>query len=111
MQRKKLRVRPYRIAAAILGVIALVMLSRFPAKAVSLERQSDYLNSLASVYHAAQSKNNQLRNALSEVNTADYVERIARREYGYSWYGETVYVVGNPDELQSEAEFEVYGQD
>ena len=53
MQRKKLRVRPYRIAAAILGVIALVMLSRFPAKAVSLERQSDYLNSLSSVYHAA----------------------------------------------------------
>lgn len=111
MQRKKLCVRPCRIAAAILGVIALIMIARFPAKEASLDRQRDYLNSLAPVYHTAQSLNNQLRNSLSEANTADYVERIARREYGYSWYGETVYVVGNLDEIQPETEFEVYGQD
>ena len=36
VQKKKTRIRPYRILAAGLGAAALVMLSRFPSKAVSL---------------------------------------------------------------------------
>ena len=111
MQRKKTHIRPYRILAVALGAIALVMLSRFPAKAVSLERQREQLAIAASAYYDAQSENNQLRAELSEVNTSDFVERTARRDYGYCWYGETIYEVANLEDLQEDVPFEVYGQD
>lgn len=111
VQKKKMRIRPYRILAAGLGAAALVMLSRFPAKAVSLERQREQLELAASAYYDAQSQNNQLRAELSEVNTSDFVERTARRDYGYCWYGETIYTVGNLEDIEPEEEFEVYGQD
>lgn len=109
--KKRVRIRPFRLLAVALGVIALVMLSKFPAKAVSLERQREQLALAASQYYEAQSENNQLRAELSESNTADFVERTARRDYGYCWYGETIYTVGNLQEIAPEPEFEVYGQE
>lgn len=111
MKKNRVRIRPFRILSVVLGVIALVMLSRFPAKAVSLERQQQQLEAAAQAYHDAQSRNNQLTTELSEINTADFVERTARRDYGYCWYGETIYEVGNLDEIAQEPEFDVYGED
>ena len=111
VQKKRVRVRPFRVLALVLGISALVMLTRFPAKSVSLERQRGQLEAAANAYYNAQSKNNQLRAELSEINTEDFVERTARRDYGYCWYGETIYTVGNLDEILVEPEFEVYGQD
>ena len=111
MKKNRVRIRPFRILSVVLGVVALVMLSRFPAKAVSLERQQQQLEAAAQAYYDAQSRNNQLTTELSEINTADFVERTARRDYGYCWYGETIYEVGNLDELEQEPEFDVYGED
>ena len=111
MKKNRVRIRPFRILSVVLGVIALVMLSRFPAKAVSLERQQQQLEAAAQAYYDAQSRNNQLTTELSEINTADFVERTARRDYGYCWYGETIYEVGNLDEITQEPEFDVYGED
>ncbi len=88
-----------------------MLLARFPAKAVSLERQQEQLEAAARDYYNAQSEYNQLSTELSEINTDDFIERTARREYGYCWYGETIYVVGNLDEIEDEPEFEVYGQE
>ena len=111
MKKNRVRIRPFRILSVVLGVVALVMLSRFPAKAVSLERQQKQLEAAAQAYYDAQSRNNQLTTELSEINTADFVERTARRDYGYCWYGETIYEVGNLDEIAQEPEFDVYGED
>lgn len=111
MQKKKRRVRPFRVLAAVLGALTLVMISRFPAKSVSLDRQRDQLDAVSNEYYLAQEENNQLRQELSEINTADFVERTARRELGYCWYGETIYVVANLEDIEPETEFEVYGQD
>ena len=111
MKKNRVRIRPFRILSVVLGVIALVMLSRFPAKAVSLERQQKQLEAAAQAYYDAQSRNNQLTTELSEINTADFVERTARRDYGYCWYGETIYEVRNLDEIAQEPEFDVYGED
>ena len=111
MKKNRVRIRPFRILSVVLGVIALVMLSRFPAKAVSLERQQQQLEAAAQAYYDVQSRNNQLTTELSEINTADFVERTARRDYGYCWYGETIYEVGNLDEIAQEPEFDVYGED
>lgn len=111
VRKKKTRVRKLRILAAVMGLFSVWMLMRFPGKAVSLERQQEQLEMAASLYYDAQSKNNQLRTELSEINTADFIERTARREYGYCWYGETIYEVGNLDEFEQEPEFEVYGQE
>ena len=111
MKKNRVRIRPFRILSVVLGVSALVILSRFPAKAVSLERQQQQLEAAAQAYYDAQSRNNQLTTELSEINTADFVERTARRDYGYCWYGETIYEVGNLDEIAQEPEFDVYGED
>lgn len=111
MKTKKVRIRPFRILSVVLGMIALVMLSRFPAKAVSLERQQEQLETAAQAYYDAQSRNNQLMTELSEINTADFVERTARRDYGYCWYGETIYEIGNLDEIEQEPEFDIYGEE
>lgn len=108
-KKKRIRLRPFRILSVLLGVMTLVMLSRFPAKAVSLERQQQQLEEAAQAYYDAQSRNNQLLTELSEINTADFVERTARRDHGYCWYGETIYEVGNLYEIEQEPEFEVYG--
>ena len=111
MKKNRVRIRPFRILSVVLGVVVLVMLSRFPAKAVSLERQQKQLEAAAQAYYDAQSRNNQLTTELSEINTADFVERTARRDYGYCWYGETIYEVGNLDEIAQEPKFDVYGED
>ena len=103
------RIRPFRILAVFLSVVALVMISRFPQQAVSLERQQEQLEAAAAAYYEAQSENNRLNTELSEIDTADFIERTARREYGYCWYGETIYEVGNLEEIQETIEFEVYG--
>lgn len=111
MKKNRVRIRPFRILSVVLGVAALVMLSRFPAKAVSLERQQKQLEAAAQAYYDAQSRNNQLTTELSEINTADFVERTARRDYGYCWYGETIYEVGNLEEIAQAPEFDIYGEE
>ena len=111
MNKKRIRIRPFRILSVCLGLAALLMLSRFPAKAVSLERQQEQLAVAAQAYYDAQSENNRLTTELAEINTEDFIERTARREYGYCWYGETIYEVGNLEEIKAAQTFAVYGQD
>ena len=110
MNKKRVRIRPFRILSVFLGLIALVLLSRFPAKAISLERQQEQLAAAAGEYYEAQSQHNQLLTELAEINSADFVERTARRDYGYCWYGETIYEVGNFEEIKAAQQFAVYGQ-
>ncbi len=107
--KRRLRVKPYRLLAIALGAMMIVMLSRFPHKAVSLERQRDQLTKAAEAYLDAQSINNQLTAELASIDSADFIERTARREYGYCWYGETIYEVGNLDEVLAAQETDVYG--
>lgn len=111
MEKKRGRIRPFRILSVFLGLVALVMLSRFPAKAVSLERQQEQLELAAQAYYDAQSENNRLTTELAEINTQDFIERTARREYGYCWYGEMIYEVSNLEELKAAQQFTVYGQE
>lgn len=111
MAGKKRRIRPFRILAWALGAGMLTMLLRFPAKAVSSERQQEQLKAAAQAYSDAQSQNNQLKIELTESTSADFVERTARRDYGYCWYGEIIYQVGNLDEIRQETEFEVYNEE
>ena len=111
MNKKRVRIRPFRILSVFLGLIALVLLSRFPAKAISLERQQEQLAAAAGEYYEAQSQHNQLLTELAEINSADFVERTARRDYGYCWYGEVIYEVANLEEIKAAQEFAVYGQE
>ena len=111
MAARKKRIRPFRILAVLMGAGTLAMLMHFPAKAVSLERQQEQLVAAAKAYHDAQSENNQLKTELTEINTSDFIERTARRDYGYCWYGEIIYQVGNLDEIEQQLEYDVYGQE
>ena len=105
---KRKRIRPFRILAVLMGAGTLAMLMRFPAKAVSLERQQAQLVEAAQAYGEAQSANNRLKGQLAEIGTKEFVERT---DYGYCWYGEIIYQVGNLDEIEQQLEFDVYGQD
>ena len=100
---KRKRIRPFRILAVLMGAGTLAMLS--------LERQQEQLVAAAQAYHDAQSENNQLKTALTEIDSSDFIERTARRDYGYCWYGEIIYQVGNLDEIEQQLDFDVYGQD
>ena len=111
MSSKKKRIRPFRVLAMLMGAGTLAMLMRFPAKAVSLERQQAQLVEAAQAYGEAQSANNRLKGQLAEIGTKEFVERTARRDNGYCWYGEIIYQVGNLDEIEQQLEFDVYGQD
>ena len=111
MASKKKRIRPFRVLAMLMGAGTLAMLMRFPAKAVSLERQQAQLVEAAQAYGEAQSANNRLKGQLAEIGTKEFVERTARRDYGYCWYDEIIYQVGNLDEIEQQLEFDVYGQD
>ena len=51
------------------------------------------------------------KTALTEIDSSDFIERTARRDYGYCWYGEIIYQVGNLDEIEQQLDFDVYGQD
>ena len=51
MAAKRKRIRPFRILAVLMGAGTLAMLMRFPAKAVSLERQQEQLVAAAQAYH------------------------------------------------------------
>ena len=59
-------------------------------------------------YWRAQAENNRLRTLLRESSTEDFVKRVARRDYGYCLYGETIYEVANLDEAMPKAPFDVY---
>ena len=99
VNKRKKRVKPFRILAVALTIATVALMTSFPKKDVSLQNQQAQLASASDEYRRAQSKNNQLKAELGEVDTADFVERTARRDYGYCWYGETVYEIANLDEL------------
>lgn len=99
--------KPFRLLSTILGIVVLGMLIGFPSQMLSLEREYEACDRAKEARDDAKSRQIQLAQELSEVDDEDFIERTARREYGYCWYGETIYRVGNLDEL-TEQTFEVY---
>ena len=108
MKKKNIRLNPFRIASVVLGVIALAMLVRFPGEMLTLERQYDEYEKAKEARDDAKSRQIQLTQELAEVDDKDFIERTARREFGYCWYGETIYRVGNLDEIQAIDGMQVY---
>lgn len=103
MNKRKKGIGPFRILAFVLAGVTTLLLVRFPSEAVSLQNRQEQLAEAMNDYYDAQSRNNQLSAEYREIGTKDFIERTARREYGYCWYGETVYEVSNLDELLQEA--------
>lgn len=111
MNRKRvLRIRPFRVLSIGLGLLTLFLLAQFPKKMVSIEEQQRQLTEAAGKYFDAQSINNQLHDELKTVGTHEFVERVARRDQDYCWYGEVIYEVTNLDELMTPEEYAIYGQ-
>lgn len=111
MNRRRRRKRPFRMLAVFLGALTAFLLVRFPSKAVSLENQRAQREAAADAYYRAQARGNQLKAELDKIDTDDFIERTARREYDYCWYGETIYEVGNLDALPGAEDFDVYDGD
>lgn len=108
---RKPRLRPFRLLALGLGILTVFLLIRFPSRTVALEEKQKLRDEAAELYYEAQSRNNQLHDELEVIGTQDFIERTARRDHGYCWYGEVIFEVDNLDELLSAQEFAVYGQE
>ena len=101
-----LRSRPFALLAFGLAVMTMALIVQLPRMMGSLERQNERLTQTMQTYSDLQSERNVLISELDRVTDKDYIEKIARREYGYGWYGETIYEVGNLAEIQAAASAE-----
>jgi len=90
---------PVRIAAVCLFALVLYMSFRIPAMTAQAEKVKQDLQDHSESYFNSQAKFNRLKKEMDEINTNDFVERTARRNLGYVWYGETIYTVSNIAEL------------
>lgn len=91
----KFKIHPYRIAAAVLGVVALLMMAQFPQLALQVEALTEEREALIEAYYDAQATNRMLAKSERFAQTDDFAERVARRDLDYCWYGETIYDVSN----------------
>ena len=105
---KRSALRLFRLAACLLGIGAVALLLYLPGRSVTAEEQQRQLESAMNAYQTAQAENNRLRRQLDESVGKDFVESVARRDYGYCLYGEIIYEVENIDQLLPDQPFEVY---
>ena len=96
---KKRISHPFRWLACILALAALFLAVKVPIMSADREAEAQQLSDASDAYWEAQNENNRLSQQVAESNTKDFVERVARRDYGYCVYGETIYTVSNLDEL------------
>lgn len=96
-----LRSRPFTLLAFGLAVMTMALIVQLPRMMGSLDRQDAQLTEKMKIYSDLQAERNVLNSELNRVNDRDYIETLARREYGYGWYGETIYEVGNLAEIQA----------
>ena len=96
-----MRSRPFTLLAFALAVMTMVLIVQLPRKMGGLERQDEQLKQAMETYSDLQAEHNVLRSELARINDEEYIETIARRKYGYGWYGETIYEIGNLEEIQA----------
>ena len=96
-----MRSRPFTLLAFGLAVMTMVLIVQLPRKMGALERQDDQLAEAMQTYSDRQAEYNVLRSELTRVDDEEYIETLARRKYGYGWYGETIYEIGNLEEIQA----------
>ena len=94
----------------LLAVLVVALAVVLPGSAARREEEERAYHEAIQEYWDAQNENNRLSNLLTESDKPDFVERVARRDYGYSLYGETIYVVSNLEELQAAIPFETRTQ-
>ena len=90
----------FRGIVLLLAVLVIALAVVLPGSAARQQEEEKAYREAAQAYWDAQNENNRLSNLLTESDKPDFVERVARRDYGYSLYGETVYVVSNLEELR-----------
>lgn len=101
MKKKGKGIRPFQILTVLLSAAAFMEIARLPEHKKSLENLQEALKSAESRYQAVQTENRELTNMIAECQSAEAIERIVRREYGYCWYGEIIYEVENLEEIES----------
>ena len=91
--------RGFRGFVLLLLALVIALAIVLPGSAARQQQEEQAVYEATMAYWDAQNENNRLNNLLSECDRPDFVERVARRDYGYSLYGETIYEVSNLNEL------------
>ena len=98
LPRIRVRVRPFRLLSVLLAFVVFFLLFGI-LSTPTYERE---LAEAREAYLAASSENTRLQGELREASRIRAEEAAARNEYGYAYYGETVYQpvftdsLGNP---------------
>ena len=100
----------FRGLILLLAVLVIALAVILPGSAARQQEEDRACEEASRAYLDAQNEKNRLRALLDESDSQDFVQRVARREYGYSLYGETIYVVSNLDELMDAIPFETAAQ-
>ncbi len=82
--------RSILVAVLVLAVICYFV-ATFVSLRIKVKERQDANAQLQSQYDQQVEENEQLSKVLDEGDEADYIERIAREEYGYAKPGERVY--------------------
>lgn len=95
-----IRRHPFTVAAVCLTVLMLLLAVRLPGLMRTIERQTAEIETLREVYRKKQEESNLLNSELALIDTPAFIEKLARREHGFGWYGETIYEIGNLGNLE-----------
>ncbi|MBQ9009913.1 MAG: septum formation initiator family protein [Clostridia bacterium] len=111
---RKKEAHPFRYVAIVLVILVLFLGTQISSLADKAERVKKDVLEEGEAYFNAQSRNNRLKTEVDEINTDAFVERTARRDFGYCWYGETIYTVVNLNEVEESlnpTELQVYHEE
>lgn len=103
-RRRRARFAPRFWIIVMVPAIALITW-RYSAREARINEQEQALVELSNSYYEACMEGVQIRQQLETVGTEAFIERTARREYGYMMPGEARFVVTNlPEQAELEPE-------
>lgn len=101
-RRRRARFAPRFWIIVMVPAIALIT-RRYSAREARINEQELTLVELSNSYYEACMEGVQIRQQLETVGTEAFIERTARREYGYMMPGEARFVVTNlPEQTETE---------
>lgn len=98
--RKRLKLTP-RFWLMIFILFLVYMAGSYAAGFVQIWRMQNQIAEIKAEITAAESRNDELKDELSYLQSDEYVEKVAREELGLVKPGETAIIVTSPDQKKA----------
>lgn len=86
-----------KMAAAFVSMTALlgVMATSYRTRNAEMNRMREELDALHDAYYTESMRGNSIRAQINQADDDAFIERVARREHGYTNPGEIHYIISN----------------